>query len=155
MAAGAPGLVAELQHWLTAAAGIRSSFLSSASGLPMGYERRNSRKTSRNGITRYSSATVATISGATLSSEGTTGPVTALSTPKTSSHKVAAAIAKCPADGRHRALTPAHPLTRASSGFPATFPGSPLRFGTCCGDVPAAARPRLVEATAKASDRRH
>ena len=36
MAAGDPGLVAELQHWLTAAAGIRSSFLSSASGLPAG-----------------------------------------------------------------------------------------------------------------------
>ena len=36
VAAGDPGLVAELQHWLTAAAGIRSSFLSSASGLPAG-----------------------------------------------------------------------------------------------------------------------
>ena len=48
---------------------------------------------------RRSSATVATISGATLSSEGTTRPVTALSRPKRSSHQVAAAIAMCPADG--------------------------------------------------------
>ena len=36
VAAGDPGLVAGLQHWLTAAAGIRSTFLSSASGLPAG-----------------------------------------------------------------------------------------------------------------------
>jgi hypothetical protein len=36
VAAGDTGLVAELQHWLTAAAGIRSGFLSWASGLPAG-----------------------------------------------------------------------------------------------------------------------
>ena len=105
---------------------------------------------------RRSSATVATISGATLNSEITTRPGHASSTLNRSSHTAAAAMATCSADGRDLAVTPAFPLTRA--GFIALVPcftGFAAQFGTCQGHVGLPRRgPDLWQVAAKASDRR-
>ena len=63
---------------------------------------------------RRSSAAVATITGATMNSEITSRPEVAASAQATSRHKTATAIATCPAGGRDRVFTPAHPQAPAS-----------------------------------------
>src|SRR5690242_8862704 len=74
---------------------------------------------------RRSSAAVATINGATINSEMTIRPDIAASTQGKTSHKAAMAIATCPAGGRDRVFTPAHPLTLVS-WLPPTSPSYPL-----------------------------
>src|SRR5580704_11068281 len=84
---------------------------------------------------RRASAAVATISGARLNSENTVTPVVAWSTPNTTSHKAAAAIATCWADGRDRAFTLSLPLARAASSLLPRLTGLSARSGTCLSDV--------------------
>jgi len=75
---------------------------------------------------RRSSATVAAISGATLNSADTFRPVSTLSAPKRSSHRAAAAIATCPADGRDRVLNFGSLVDTSFMGnhFPSSLLGS-------------------------------